>query len=193
MEKLSLGCVYFFKHVGISPIKIGYSESESPIFRFEQFKTYAPFGAELVGFIRTAEAKKLETDLHRKYARDRIKGEWFEITVEECNKCISFYSNIIHIEEFNNFQIQWAKSLSDTVLDNESLEDSLLIFLKNYSIEKRDGFEEVVTNQTKISDFLNIDKSIVKRIFKNFKLKEKSYRVLGEVKSGVKIYKKPYL
>ena len=44
------GCVYFFRHIGLSPIKIGYSTHESPLDRFNQFKTYAEF----------EKAKKLE-------------------------------------------------------------------------------------------------------------------------------------
>ena len=111
MENTEKGCVYFFRHIGLTPIKIGYSENESPIKRFEQFKTYAPFGAELIGFIRTENAKKLETELHQKYSRDRIKGEWFEISKEDAEKCISFYSNLEDIEEMNNFQVSWAKKI----------------------------------------------------------------------------------
>ena len=45
------GCVYFFRHIGLTPVKIGFSTHESPIGRFEQFKTYAPYGSEIIGFI----------------------------------------------------------------------------------------------------------------------------------------------
>lgn len=120
--KKEKGCVYFFRHVGLSPIKIGYSENESPIDRFNTFKTYAPFGSEIIGFIRHSDAKQLETELHQKYSRDRLKGEWFEITVDEVNKCIDFYSNLEDIEEANNFQVQFAKMLkykNQTIIHGE--------------------------------------------------------------------------
>ena len=85
------GCVYFLKHVGLSPIKIGFSTNESPYSRFEQFKTYAPYGAELIGFIRTHDAKGLETELHSKFSNLRLKGEWFELSIEDANKYIKLY------------------------------------------------------------------------------------------------------
>lgn len=111
MVEKEKGCVYFFKHVGLSPIKIGFSTNESPLSRFEQFRTYAPFGAELVGFIRTYEPLELETILHAKYALKRLKGEWFDITNADVEREIELYSNISDIQEMNYFQIEWSKHL----------------------------------------------------------------------------------
>lgn len=110
MEK-EKGCVYFFRHVGLSPVKIGYSENESPINRFNQFKTYAPFGSEILGFIQTYNASELESNLHKKFTSKRLFGEWFEITEEEVKKEIDFYSSIEDVKERNEFQIEWAKKL----------------------------------------------------------------------------------
>jgi len=182
------GCVYFFRHIGLSPIKIGYSENESPIFRFDQFKTYAPFGAELIGFIPSEKAKLLETELHIKYSRDRIKGEWFEITKEEAEKCISFYSNINDIEEMNSFQIAWAKSKCKEKEYN--VDDDVVLFLSNYSTEEKIGFEKIITNQSEISSFLNINKNDIRHVFRKLELIQKSYKVNGKVKSGTLLYKK---
>ena len=112
------GCVYFFRHIGLTPIKIGYSEDASPINRFNQFKTYAPFGSEIIGFIQTFDAKQIESILHRKYSSKRLKGEWFEISIEDCNSEIDFYSNIEDVKERNEFQIQWAKYLDDKQYDS---------------------------------------------------------------------------
>lgn len=110
-KEVCKGCVYFFRHIGLSPVKIGYSTHESPMSRFEQFKTYAPYGSEIIGFIQTFDAKEIETILHNKFSQYRLNGEWFEITEEDCNKVISFYSNIEDIKEKNEFQIAWAKHL----------------------------------------------------------------------------------
>lgn len=181
MENLQKGCVYFFRHIGLTPIKIGYSENESPIKRFEQFKTYAPFGAELVGFIRTINPKQLENELHQKYARDRVKGEWFEIKKEEAEKCILFYSNIEDLEELNNFQISWAKKIN-------SKNDNMDIFYNSFSESKKDGFELKFLNQTEISEILNVEKSIVKKFLNENKMKIKAYRVNGIIKKCYKIY-----
>ena len=110
------GCVYFFKHVGLTPVKIGFSSNETPIGRFEQFKTYAPYGAELIGFIRTSEPAKLESLLHAKHASHRLIGEWFEISIEQVKSDIKLFSNLSDIEDKNNFEIEWCKKI-----DEESL------------------------------------------------------------------------
>jgi len=188
MQKTEKGCVYFFKHIGLSPIKIGYSDNQSPINRFEQFKTYAPFGAELIGFIKTYNAKSLESELHRKYNRDRIKGEWFEITKNEAEKCISFYSNIDDIQEMNSFQIQWAK-FNNKINEKEKGKLDFSFFYKFYSLEEKEGYEKIITTQKEVSSFLNVDKSEVKKIFNNLKLKYRSFRIEENVVSGVILYK----
>lgn len=113
METKELGCVYFFRHVGLTPVKIGYTNNKSPIKRFEQFKTYAPFGAEILGFIQTNEAKKYETDLHLKYSSKRLDGEWFEISEEDVNYDINRLMSKEQIKEKNEFQIEWSKYIED--------------------------------------------------------------------------------
>lgn len=110
--EIKRGCVYFFRHVGLNPVKIGYSENESPIDRFNQFKTYAPFGSEILGFIIISNAKELETSLHRKYTSKRLNGEWFDITEEEVNSEVEFHTNISVIKDRNDFQIAWAKEVN---------------------------------------------------------------------------------
>jgi hypothetical protein len=182
------GCVYFFRHIGLSPVKIGYSESESPYKRFEQFKTYAPFGAELLGFIRTVRAKDLETELHNKYSRDRIKGEWFEITKQEVDKCISFYSNLEDIEEMNNFQVFWAKSF---IKDKTGL-DITSKFLEKFCLEKNDESEVVILNQIEIARLLNVEKSDISLFMKNKSYCLKVYKINGKPKKGYKLYQKGY-
>lgn len=109
MSEEKRGCVYFFKHIGLDPIKIGYSSNESPIGRFDQFKTYAPFGAELLGFIITPYAKDLETKMHKKYKTKRLKGEWFDLSIKDVENEIKFHSDIEDARIKNEFQIAWAK------------------------------------------------------------------------------------
>jgi hypothetical protein len=115
------GCVYFFRHIGLTPVKIGYSTNESPIERFNQFKTYAPYGSEILGFVILSNAKEIETLLHQKYCNKRLSGEWFEITIDDVQKEVNFYSNISDIEERNNFQIAWAKEINNK--KNKIVED----------------------------------------------------------------------
>jgi hypothetical protein len=181
------GCVYFFRHIGLTPIKIGFSDNESPISRFNQFKTYAPFGAELIGFIITSKPQELEKQLHLKYSRDRIKGEWFEITENEANKCINFYSNLEDIEEKNNFQIEWAKKKMPVLEKANIVIENFSNFL---SFDKKNGFEKEILNQTEISIILNCEKNIIKQFFNQENIKSKTYKVNGFAKNGYLLFKK---
>jgi transcription elongation factor Elf1 len=142
--EIERGCVYFFRHIGLTPVKIGYSSNESPINRFNQFKTYAPYGSEILGFVILTNAKEIETILHQKYANKRLSGEWFEITIEEVQKEVDFYSNVSDIEERNNFQIAWANEINNKknkvkneisgLKQKESKED---LFIKKYTQNKK--------------------------------------------------------
>lgn len=78
-----LGCVYFVKLNGLSPIKIGYSSYETPGDRLRAFETCSPYGVELVGFIQSNTAKVLERELHARFSAFRLNGEWFEISKEQ--------------------------------------------------------------------------------------------------------------
>lgn len=110
-EKTPKGCVYFFRHVGLTPVKLGYSENQSPLSRFQQFKTYAPYGGELLGFIVTDAAKEMETKLHIKFNDKRLMGEWFEITEEDVNAEILYRTSLENAEHRNRFQIAYAKKV----------------------------------------------------------------------------------
>ena len=161
MVEKEKGCVYFFKHVGLTPVKIGFSTNESPLNRFDQFKTYAPFGAELIGFIRAREPLELETILHAKHSSKRLKGEWFEITKEEVQKDIEFYSNISDIEDMNNFQIEWAKSLG---AKNEELKyngDAKSYVISMYN--KNANF-----NRTEIANKIGVSRMTIHRIINSY-------------------------
>lgn len=137
MEIKEKGCVYFFRHIGLSPVKIGYSTNESPLSRFNQFKTYAPYGSEILGFIQTDDAKNIESILHQKYSQKRLNGEWFEMTEKEVLYEVDFYSNIEDVKERNEFQIQWAKELNlrkyKIKEEVSSYKDIKQIFLDRYS------------------------------------------------------------
>ena len=152
MKKQKKGCVYFFKHTGLKPIKIGYTNNESPINRFSQFKTYAPFGAEIIGFIKTTEAKKIETKLHNKYSSLRMDGEWFEISEKQIKTEIDFYTSKEDIKLKNDFQIAWAKSLDDK-------KENILVKLDQGQISKYQAFKALYKknrNKKELSNKLNV-------------------------------------
>jgi hypothetical protein len=89
--KEELGCVYFIKLNGLTPIKIGYSTHPTPSGRVDSFATCAPFGVELVGFIQTKNSKQLETVLHQRFSAFRCSGEWFDISKEQARSCCEQY------------------------------------------------------------------------------------------------------
>lgn len=88
------GCVYFFKHKNLDPIKVGYSTKSNPMKRLEQFKTYAPYGVELVAYVESSMALDMEKDIHQKYNSKRLCGEWFNITLAEVDKEIEHIKKI---------------------------------------------------------------------------------------------------
>lgn len=167
MEEQQKGCVYFFRHIGLSPVKIGYSTNESPINRFNQFKTYAPYGSEILGFIQTKESKELEYKLHTKYASKRIAGEWFEITEEEVNREVDFYSNIEDIRDRNEFQIAWANNLLEkkrkAICIVEEIKSSKQKFNEIYISNKK-------INRSKIAEQLGVTRQTIHLWIKEIQL-----------------------
>lgn len=153
------GCVYFFRHIGLTAVKIGYSQNESPIYRFENFKTFAPYGSEILGFIQTTEAKKIESNLHAKYANKRLLGEWFEITEDDVKNEIDFYSKIEDVKNRNEFQIAWANHLNDKKIKLESL-------IKSAGKDKRKEFNELYQrnqniNKSKVAEQLGVTRQCI--------------------------------
>jgi len=189
MESIERGCVYFFKHIGLTPVKIGYSTNESPINRFESFKTYAPYGSELLGFIITKESKELETILHKRFSANRLKGEWFEISKEDVEKVVSFYSNIEDIKEKNEFEIQWAKYKNTNFEENDIDIFDFKIFDKTFSKNKTETYNQrLIINQRDLMKFLNVDKMKMNQIIKKYKLKIGTHYTGSFVKKGYFLY-----
>ena len=132
------GCVYFFRHKGMTPIKIGYTNNETPTARFETMKTYSPFGAEILGCLVSKDAFSLEQSLHKKYVSKRLSGEWFDITEEDVQNEILIHGTAAYIEARNKFEASYAKSLifdpsMDTALSVEDAVVSAFMNTKNVS------------------------------------------------------------
>jgi len=191
MEISERGCVYFFRHIGLSPVKIGFSSNESPLKRFEQFKTYAPYGAEILGFIMTKESKELETALHVKFSSNRLKGEWFEISKEDIDKVVSFYSNIEDIKEKNEFEIEWTKKIANRNLI--FAEDQALYseFNKKFTITNEEGIlNRVVMSQGELMQMFNCDRLSIKNVLDSSKAVKGAHRLFGQVKNGHLLYER---
>jgi hypothetical protein len=99
--KEELGCVYFIKLNGLTPIKIGWSTHPTPCGRVDSFAVGAPFGVELVGFIQSKKAKELETLLHKRFSSFRCSGEWFDISKEQARSCCEQYMDTVQKDQLS--------------------------------------------------------------------------------------------
>lgn len=122
------GYVYFFKHVGLSPVKVGMTTSETVTNRFESFKTYAPYGAEILGYIETENPLKLEQLIHNQFKEKRLQGEFFEISTDIVNSLILKHSS----SKVNKIKHAFNVWLSTTDIEKCDL-DSLVSLLESKS------------------------------------------------------------
>jgi len=178
MEKKK-GCVYFFKHVGLSPIKIGFSTKDTPAKRFEQFKTYSPYGAEIVAFVNCENPKELETELHLTYAHKRLVGEWFDISEAEITLFATFYPDHKDLLRNDDYLEEWT--LKHNRLKNVSALDTI-----SFNEPDRDDFE--ILSASEISTRINVDKMIISSFIRKNNISSSTFRIGKIVKNGYKVW-----
>ena len=77
--------VYVLEALGEEAIyKIGKSK-DYPTKRIAEYSPKLPFDTKLVATIPTNNGYALETDLHKTFSADRIRGEWFRLDKENVN------------------------------------------------------------------------------------------------------------
>ena len=113
METSELGCVYFIRLNGLTPVKIGYSTKSGPQDRLDTIRTSSPFGAELIGFILSSNSKALETALHKELKDVRLHGEWFDITTEKVRSICEKHMHIKQRDEMSKFYEAYSNLLSN--------------------------------------------------------------------------------
>jgi hypothetical protein len=119
--------VYFFKHNQVKGVKIGMSRTLKGVMnRFNSFKTYSPFGAKILGFIKTENAIKLEGKLHKRFSSLRLQGEFFNLENDVVEGLIDSYS----LEE---------KVLNDIKLADEYTLKKILNIIHINSVAKYKG------------------------------------------------------
>ena len=132
MIETKKGCVYFFRHLGLKPVKIGFSSDETPHKRFNSFKTYAPFGAELLGFIRTVNPMGVEGRLHKKFDNRRLEGEWFDISLEEVEFEIKHNTTHQELIERSIFWEEFSKKNTSITKNNNLFDNGFLTFISDF-------------------------------------------------------------
>lgn len=105
------GSVYFIKHKGLLPVKIGYSSSENPQERFNSFKISSPYGIQVLGVIITNNPQKLEAQLHKKYADKRLNGEWFNITLQDVDMEVELNNDQDEFDRRNSVNIHYLSHM----------------------------------------------------------------------------------
>lgn len=79
-ERRSQRFVYFIMSLETERVKIGMAAD--PIERLCALQTACPEELGLLGWIVTHEAKTHEAELHAKFQKDHVRGEWFKLTNE---------------------------------------------------------------------------------------------------------------
>ncbi len=80
MRKSDSGIVYFVA-AGDDAVKIGVSNSPRGVAsRVQTMQTGNHNKLNVVGFIRASAHRELESAIHRHFADERIRGEWFSIS-----------------------------------------------------------------------------------------------------------------
>lgn len=98
-----MSCVYFIRHYGTTPVKVGASKHDNPASRVQDFEVGSPFGIELLGFIKSKDAFSLEKRIHAQLQSKNIKGEWYDLSIEEVNNIIDSYTGNLELAKLGDF------------------------------------------------------------------------------------------
>lgn len=107
--------VYLFRHKGTDLVKIGMTSNNDCLSRFQSFCTYSPYGGEIVGIIKCKNARVLEKKLHDEYVVKRLKGEFFKLSQEECDKILKDH-NVDYIDDIKDILHLLLSDSEDNVL-----------------------------------------------------------------------------
>lgn len=77
LQRQSAPVIYFVRVAGQSLVKIGFAENVGE--RIGTLQTASPFELVLLGTI-AAKSRKEEAALHKRFASDRVRGEWFYLS-----------------------------------------------------------------------------------------------------------------
>jgi hypothetical protein len=72
------GCVYFIGNLEHKWVKIGRTINLSK--RLSSIQTGCPCLLEILGYIKSKDANKLEKQMHRKFNRSKMHGEWYVLS-----------------------------------------------------------------------------------------------------------------
>ncbi len=88
--------MYFFRHKGLSAVKIGFSGSPDHTKRLRSFETYSPHGVDVIAVIIIKNPSAMELVFHNRFSTKRLNGEWFDLTQNEIDEAILFIEKLGH-------------------------------------------------------------------------------------------------
>lgn len=109
------GCVYFFKIIGLNPVKIGFTGNKTPMCEFDKINNNSPYGVEIVGFIPANDPELLKNELCEKYVSSKTKNDWFDISKEQVLKEIDRHTEMMDAERMNKYYRYYF-----TILENKA-------------------------------------------------------------------------
>lgn len=87
------GWIYLVKAEGLNQYKIG--RSRTPNIRLRELQKQSPVSLTLIHLIECKDAGAAETYLHRRFAKRRVGGEWFELS----SKDVAWIKSLTSLEE----------------------------------------------------------------------------------------------
>jgi hypothetical protein len=136
---MSKNFIYFFKHKKVAGVKIGRTSGDSINQRFTAFKTYSPYGAEILGFFECENCILKEVELHKRFRMVRMSGEFFNITEDMVRSIVS--ENEFSLNKINQVFNEWASNPENNV-------DKLKSILSD--INKKENKEPILTVDQKM-------------------------------------------
>ena len=86
-EKKKSGFVYLMLEDAFGYVKIGISYN--PHSRLSSLQTACPQNITLLGTLKTNDARRVETDLHERYADKHHRGEWFNLSNDDIKELLA--------------------------------------------------------------------------------------------------------
>lgn len=115
--------IYFFKHKKVAGVKIGRTSGDSVNQRFLCFKTYSPFGAEILGFFECENCVLKEIELHKRFSMVRMHGEFFNISEDMVKSII--LENETSLNKINMIFNEWVSNPENDLQKLNSLLKSM--------------------------------------------------------------------
>lgn len=168
MDKKESGIVYFFRHKGLSPVKVGFSSKSDYRGRFNKFNMYSPYGAEVLAIIASDNPAELEKRIHNEIKSFQVRGEFFDITIEKINELVNRFST--------NEQLELMKRIAKSI-SMEYTKSDRWMSVEASPIETEKFNTEILSNLKNSCLILDCDKKTFKDFAEQNEICNKVYRI----------------